>query len=331
MKKFAAKYFDGERAGSRPASIDLLDTGGLRLIHNQNEQYYSLDELNIESQLGSGPAIIEFPAGDRAEIADPNQFFYTLKSVSGQKSIVHFLESYWDFVLIALAVTGVVVWAGISYGIPAAAKTAAELIPVELDEKIGKQGLELLDGAFLSESQLAEDRRAELTVLFQDVVEAVGDDYSYSLEFRQGDGLGANALALPSGIVVLTDELVALSERNEEIAAVLAHEVGHARNRHTLRSIIQGSVVAGVIVAITGDVGSAANVAAGIPTLLVERSYSRDFEREADSVAFEYLEIRDISGQPLADLLQRIDESHEIGSDEQSILDTHPRSAERVR
>jgi len=129
---------------------------------------------------------------------------------------------------------------------------------------------------------------------------------------------------------VITDELVALSEHDEELVAVMAHEVGHARNRHALRSLIQNSLVAGSLFILLGDPSAATSIAAGIPTLLLDRSYSREFEREADDIAFDYLQQRNIPDDRFSSLLQRLEQEHE-GSDVPDFLSTHPRPDERKR
>lgn len=204
------------------------------------------------------------------------------------------------------------------------------MTPVELDSAIGEQGLEMLDGTLFGPSGLSADRRSELHEVFADVVVTVGDEHAYRLEFRAGNQLGPNAIALPSGIVVLTDELVALAQHDEELAAVMAHEVGHARHRHALRALIQNSVVAGLLFLLLGDPSAAATIAAGIPTLLIERSYSREFEREADDVAFEYLAARGIPDRRFADVLARL--AVEAGdSDAPNWLSTHPSAGDRTR
>ena len=51
----------------------------------------------------------------------------------------------------------------------------------------------------------------------------------YTLVFRKSDAIGANAMALPSGTIVVTDGLVTLAEDDREILGVLAHEAGHVR------------------------------------------------------------------------------------------------------
>ena len=64
----------------------------------------------------------------------------------------------------------------------------------------------------------------------------------YVLEFRKSPAVGPNAFALPGGTVVLLDELVAAAAHDDEIAAVLAHEIGHLHGRHTMRHVLQTSV-----------------------------------------------------------------------------------------
>ena len=61
------------------------------------------------------------------------------------------------------------------------------------------------------------------------------------LELRAGGAIGPNAFALPSGIIMVTDELVRIAEHPEEFESVLAHEAGHMVHRHSLRMLLQGS------------------------------------------------------------------------------------------
>ena len=109
------------------------------------------------------------------------------------------------------------------------------------------------------------------------------------VEFRDGGWIGANAFALPGGIVVMTDQLVELMANDNQIAAVLAHEIGHVHHRHSLRYVLQDSIIALAAMAIYGDASAVAGVAVTLPTVLLHAHYSRDFEREADNYAFELL------------------------------------------
>ncbi len=69
-----------------------------------------------------------------------------------------------------------------------------------------------------------------------------------------------------------------LADRDEELQAVFAHELGHAYYRHSLRSWLQNSATALLTAAVLGDITSiSANVAA-LPTLLLENHFSHAFE-----------------------------------------------------
>jgi Zn-dependent protease with chaperone function len=293
---------------------------------------FRLEDVEISEQLGSQPARVELPDGARLEIADSEAFYAELNNVSGKDQWLHKLESRWSYALLALCLTLALAWVGYIWGIPEGARLAAYAMPLEIDDAIGTEGLELLDEHMLAPSELDMQRQLQLLAEFMSVVETVGiqDDYRYQLVFRKGQTLGANALALPGGTIVLTDELVALADDDDELAAVLAHEVGHIRNRHALRALIQNSVVAGLIIVLTGDASSATSFAAGIPTLLANAGYSREFEYEADAVAREYLLANGIPLDRFAAIILRLDELQEEGPDVMSLLSTHPEAVERV-
>ena len=140
---------------------------------------------------------------------------------------------------------------------------------------------------------------------------------------------GANALALPSGVVVLTDELVALSRVDDELVAVLAHELGHVKGRHALRRLLQSSLVAGLAILVTGDVASAASLIAAVPTALAEAGYSRELEREADAYALATFDRHQIDRRHFARILERL--AAQPRSELPGFLATHPATEERVR
>ncbi len=140
---------------------------------------------------------------------------------------------------------------------------------------------------------------------------------------------GANAFALPSGIVVITDALVKLSRNDDEVIAVLAHEVGHLEHRHSLRIVMQDSAVALVAATVIGDPFSSSTLAAALPTMLVHARYSREFETEADDYAYGFLVSHRIPTQAFADMLTRLDSEQE-SSVAETFLSSHPSTQERV-
>jgi Zn-dependent protease with chaperone function len=331
MSTLSAQYFDGRTAVSREVFVNLTIPGSLSFEDGATRHRFALDDLVVSPQLAGQPGIVDLPEGGRLEIAAAAEFYAAIAARSKRsRDWEHRLESKWSRVLIALAITGVVAWAGATYGIPFVARVLATATPVEIDRTIGEEGLSLVDERIFAPSELPAERQQALQEVFADVVDVVGDEHAFRLEIRTGGRVGPNAFALPSGIVIITDELVLLSRHDEELAAVMAHEVGHARHRHALRALIQNSLVAGSLFVLLGDPSAATSIAAGIPTFLLDRSYSREFEREADDIAFDYLTQRGIPDHRFGDLLKRL-EAEEEASGFPGLLSTHPRAGERKR
>ena len=151
--------------------------------------------------------------------------------------------------------------------------------------------------------------------------------YRFVLVFRSGQAVGANAFALPTGTIVVTDELIRVIEDPHELESILAHEIGHVIGRHSLRQLIQGSTIALVMMAVTGDISAVAAMSGALPVMLTETYYSREFEREADQYAYDYLSARGISGKHFVRILDRIAGSGATVG----FLSTHPSVDERVQ
>jgi Zn-dependent protease with chaperone function len=215
------------------------------------------------------------------------------------------MRSQWEStpkaLVVVVGLVVLIVAAGYHYGIPIAARFVAFRIPAAVTTAISDRILDSLDGEALQPSTLAEVRQQQLTSAFADL-EAPGGGYRPI--FRDSPALGANALALPSGTIVVTDALVQLARDDREIMGVLAHEAGHIRARHGLRLVLQNSALTLVTGWIVGDVTSVIAVA---PAVLLQTKYSRDFEREADAIAADTLRAHGIPPSVLADLLERID------------------------
>ena len=159
----------------------------------------------------------------------------------------------------------------------------------------------------------------------------LADGQAYRLEFRKSERVGPNAFALPSGIIVLTDELVLLAQHQNELIGVLAHEICHAKNRHALRTLLQNSAVALLVASVAGDLTSHTDLSAALPKLLLEAGYSRAFEMEADQFALQYLLAHDIPPASFANILLRLEERTAHKSEGHNYLASHPMTSQRIR
>jgi len=151
------------------------------------------------------------------------------------------------------------------------------------------------------------------------------------LEFRDSAFIGPNAFALPGGTIVITDAMIKTAQSPEEVLAVLAHEIGHVESRHALRHVLQSSAVGVVAASVTSDAASLSVAVAGLPVLLAQTKYSRDFEAEADEYGFQLLKQHQLSPDAFASLMERLTQKQESTERAYAFLSTHPVTAERIK
>lgn len=206
---------------------------------------------------------------------------------------------------------------------------------------MGQRSLATIERMWLEPSALEAERQQAVHDAFAPHLAAFAERYPkqpVEVFFYSSKAIGANALALPGGIVIFTDDMLKLAEDDDELVAVLAHEVGHVIHRHGLRNVVQGSLVLWLIMTMTGDLSAASDLLVTVPALLASLNYSRGMEREADDFALRYM--RDSGLQPahFAHIMQRLDPSAaEDGQDGKSrlrvpeALSSHPPTPERIK
>jgi len=325
---FSGDLFDGRSSQAHPVNAT-LDAGQLHITGEDITLVYPLSQIDVAPPVGAARGVVHLPEGqelhstDLAALATLSQATATNRPERWARH----LESRLGYALIALVVSVLVMFAGLRWGVPAAAQLAAHTLPAGLDRNIGKESLALMDKFSLSPSRLPLARQQALT---QQLAEQCGKQTCppYTLLFRNSKLFGANAMALPGGTIVVTDALVDLAHTDTELIAVIAHELGHVAHRHSLRLALQ-SIGAGVIlVAITGDIGSVTDLAAGLPSLLLQNGYSRDMEREADAYALAWMNTACIPPRHFADILGRLDK---YATDSTTLLDSHPGTHQRIK
>lgn len=334
MTPVQGRFFDGKTTAAHAASLSIGADGFVRIEGDGWDRSVRLDEVEISDRIASVPRRVRFPDGAVFETPENDSIDAALLAL-GRHTFHHDVarwERRWPIALASLVLIAVVSWAFVVYGVPAAATVAARVLPPAVDRAIGVEGLEILDRMFFEPSKLPEARRKALTARFREMTAPLEDGHDYRLEFRSAGEDGANAFALPSGIIVMTDELVALAQRDDEIVAVLAHEIGHVRGRHGLRMILQSAGVSVLALAVLGDLGSASALAALIPGL-IHAKHSRAFEAEADDFARQWLRDHDIDAGNFDSMLCRLAQEESGGDDDDrfDFLSSHPPTSQRAQ
>jgi Zn-dependent protease with chaperone function len=334
VTRFAATYFDGRSAAACPVEVSVVPAGELLIRGSALELRYRLAEVRVAARVGNAPRSIYLPDGGKCETRDNDAVDRALAELRSSRGArwLHALESRLPLVAVALTATVLLVWASLEYGVPYAARKIAAALPHALDEQLGQGALEGLDGLVLEPTRVEPHVRQRLRAAFAGLVRTAQPAAEVRLKFRASPALGPNALALPSGIVVVTDELVALAASEQELLAVLAHELGHIEHRHAVRGALQSTITPVLLAIVTGDLASLTALSATLPTFLLQLRHSRAFEREADDYAGALLDRAGVPREHFAAILMRL--SAAVGDDPDDGLaryfSTHPGLKERV-
>jgi Zn-dependent protease with chaperone function len=334
MIAFHGTYFDGKSSKAYPVNVVCSgDLVSLRDDANDLRIDLKLDELSLAPPLGKTRRVLELPGGARCETPDFDavQRLETMRGSKHQRGmhLVHLLESRWRLVTACVACLLVCLWTLVAYGIPWMAKRAAFATPQPLIDSVSNQSLAFLDKRLFKPSRLDSARIDTLQHRFQELIRERGASTEARLIFRSSQAMGANALALPSGLVIMTDPLVHLAQDDRELLGILAHELAHVEQRHGLRNLYQSAGLFLLISTLLGDVTSITSTASSLPTFLLEAGYTRQFETEADTMAGQYMLQQGWGTKPLRDILHRL--AGERGEKLPAFLSTHPGTEERLR
>jgi len=323
-------YYDGKTSVRHPVSM-IFGGGRLKVVGADVDLEFDVRRVRRSLRVANTPRWLYLPGGGACVTAD-NDAIDVIKRVVPYDQLLHRWESRPALaaiaVLLVFAFTIGLVWRGV----PVLAEDVAYRIPVEAEALLGEQTLKGMDQWLLQPSRLPPARQQALRDRFGAMTRAAGDPTPYRLEFRASQ-IGPNAFALPAGVIVVLDDLVKLARRDEEVLGVLAHELGHVHNRHTMRSLLESSGVALIVAGLTGDIASTSSLAAAAPALLLQTKYSRDNEREADTYAVEMMKKASMDPAALARILARLDggagKKKKRGPGIPTFLSTHPATEER--
>lgn len=160
-------------------------------------------------------------------------------------------------------------------------------------------------------------------------VSANWEDSPY--DFRVGilEEEGLNAFALPGGVILVTSGLLEKMESENELAFVLAHELGHFYHRDHLKALGRG-VLMNVFLSFIGLGGGEPVSLLGSTGLLAERNFGRDQERAADRFGFELLYRTYGHVRGGSDFFRKLPDAEYAEGNLSSFARTHPVSKQRI-
>lgn len=315
--QFEGRYFDGRSAARHDVAV-MIDSTGIHLSRGPfaGGEIWPFDAVRLLSRephdsgltltrrdddgvrltiLGTGAwRAIETRAPDVSKLEAPTGL--RMPFVITAATLALFVAVYFAFPYFAGAVAG--------------------LVPAGVADKLGA----LVAGTIVDEESLCTG--AQGNRVLEALIADLGGD-GMAIKASVVDHPMQNALAAPGGRIVVFHGLLAKAHSSDEVAGVIAHEMGHVKNRHPLKRLVE---VFGLQL-FFGSIGSDIGGIGGILTIL---SYGRADEAEADAEAVAFLNEAGISAEGFAGFFERLASGDDYGGMVTGFLSTHPQHADRV-
>jgi len=215
--------------------------------------------------------------------------------------------------------------------IPGLSNQLAAFIPPEREEAIGKTVLAQIE-RFMGEGEedwtcRTNDGQAALKAMTARMLG--GYDIPYDLKVSVVDSDMINAFALPGGYVIIMRGLLDKAENAEEVAGVLAHELGHVANRDPIRLALRAAGSAGILSLVLGDATGGTAIAL-MADQVVSASHTRAAEANADLFALERMDDANISPEAFAGFFDKLREEYGDTPRALELFASHPNLAGRA-
>ncbi len=218
--------------------------------------------------------------------------------------------------------------------LPMFSKYAVHNVPKSWEEQLGSNVEDTLLPVLGTEKSSCEAIAGQLALEAMAKRLTKGVDLPFKPKLSVVKSEIPNAFALPGGRIVILSKTLEVVDGPDELAAILAHELGHVKHRHSMQQVINVAGTGIVFSMFIGDF-TGGSIVASVGEAMLDSSYSRDMEREADAFAVKMLEQANVDTSGLATFLAKVAKKH--GMDEDSalsqtlgFLSSHPPTKERV-
>lgn len=320
-----AVYFDGTSSRRRLVTLEFNDRLEINEYEHTLAAWSYADVRLADSPSGTvrvtcltAPTLARLEIRDAAVAAELTSRCTRLdENIPGRHGIARIVG--WS-VAATVSIVAVVL-----FGVPLAADRLTPLIPQALERRLGDvaeaQVKTVFDGKICDNAP----GQAAFTKLVNAIRLSAGLDTSIKSAVLSNPI--ANAFALPGGKVYLFEGLLAKAENADEIAGILAHELGHLKHRDSTRNLIYNGGTSFLIGLLFGDItGSGALIFAS--RSLLTASHSREAEQNADTFAIDAMRRLGRSPKPMGELMFRV--TGKEGDKSLSILASHPLTEDRL-
>jgi beta-barrel assembly-enhancing protease len=315
---FSAWHFDGKTAVRRKVEVQTIGANFFLLETERRHGPFAFEELRYAGeQAGAAVYKLEGNDGWRLGLSGPVptdlvRHLPQKRTYGGIIDRIGLGPASLTFAALSAITVAIVVWSP---------QWLAPLVPQSVEKRLGDALVGDFGGRFCDTKQ----GKAALAKLTGSL-----DDKPQELHVEVANISMLNAVALPGNKVVLFQGLLDQAKSPDEVAGVLAHEIGHVRERHVMQGLLRQMGLAVVLGGFDGTGGTTLNN-------MLSTTYTRGSEEEADQHSIKAMKKASISPVATAgffERLSRMDGSANMKKDDQgravaTYMSSHPLSDDR--
>jgi Zn-dependent protease with chaperone function len=211
------------------------------------------------------------------------------------------------------------------FGMPLVADRLAPLVPESFERRIGDVSEQQIKLFFDGQVCSSPAGQAAFTKLVNTLRDAAGLDPSVQTAVLSSPV--PNAFALPGGKVFVFDALIAKANNPDEVAGVIAHELGHLKHRDNMQRLIYNGGTSFLIGLLFGDITGSSAVIFASRTLITSAN-SREAETAADTFSIDMMKKLGRPPKAMGELMLRV--TGKEGGKGLTIISTHPLTEDRL-
>jgi len=232
-------------------------------------------------------------------------------------------EKTWKELFILVAIFGAI-WAGLSYY-----SYEADVNPFSISLENEEELAEFLNEYMLEDLEFVENERLDSTmgIIFDRLISNM-DTVTYDYQLHVIHDEQVNAFTSLNGNIYIFTGLIETLESPEELAVILAHEIGHAEEKHVVEKLVTAIGIETLFVIMSG--GDPVLISE-VAKLAVSTSFDRHNEEEADDFALDLAVKSKINPRRLGQFFLKLKGEETSFLNDIEFIRTHPMDNERIK
>ncbi len=331
-RTYDAYYYNGKTAARYDVKVSITDTGlritGDGLSPGAAYIEWPYEEIN-KSQGFYAAEPVKLERGGASLVIIAHGFIEELRRVSPSSpaKFSNIRNRRKSAIIAVIAIVCIAAsLAGFYVSLPVVAGYAAARVPASVEDSLGGVVADQMAQSFPGGK--CDD--AELKKQLETVLASLDDaarPHPYIFRIHIVNNKMVNAFAAPGGHIIIFTGLIEKTARSEELAGVLAHEMQHVLKRHATKALFQQLSAYMLLSVVTG--GNVSGVAQ-IADSVIQTTYSRASEREADEAGQTLLIKAGIDPSGLTDFLKKLDKEGAAVPGILRYVSSHPLTDERL-